>query len=346
MTRPRLDLGIWPTPLLRAWRLEARLGAGPLFIKRDDLSGFAVAGSKARPLEYLLAGALAENRDTLVGGGVATSNFCQGAAVAARAAGLACHIVLPGHPPPPAAANLALAIACGAQVSFSGGPREQLDERIRDRAAELARSGRSALAIPRGGANSIGTLGFARAAHELAEQLATHGHDRARIVLAVGSGASIAGLVVGASRLAARWTITGVSVSRSLASLVPQLRNLVTGCAEELGVAPAEPVTPRLIQAPGGLRGVAGPPTPAERSAALLALETEGLVLDSHYTARAFPIAMRQLEQDGPPIVFWHTGGLSDAISCYLTASVADATVGAAVGAEPRTGTQATEGGP
>jgi 1-aminocyclopropane-1-carboxylate deaminase/D-cysteine desulfhydrase-like pyridoxal-dependent ACC family enzyme len=342
VTRPRLDLGTWPTPLRRARRLEARLGAGPLFIKRDDLSGFAVAGSKARPLEYLLAGALAENRDTLVVGGVATSNFCQGAAIAARAAGLACHVVLPGHPPPPAASNLAMAIAGGAQVSFSGGPREQLDERIQDRAVELSRSGRSVLAIPRGGANSIGTLGFASAARELAEQLAILGHDRARIVLAVGSGASIAGLLVGASRLAARWTITGVSVSRSLALLAPHLRTLVTSCAKELGVAPPEPGTLKLIQAPGGLRGAAGPPTPEERSAALLALETEGLVLDSHYTARAFPIALRQLEQDGPPVVFWHTGGLSGAISSYLIACA----VGLTVGADPGTGTQATHGRP
>ena len=100
--QPRLELGSWPTPLVRARRLEARLGCGPLLIKRDDLSGFAVAGSKARPLEYLLGGAMADGHDALVVGGVATSNFCQAAAVAARAAGLGCHIVLPGHPPPPA----------------------------------------------------------------------------------------------------------------------------------------------------------------------------------------------------------------------------------------------------
>ena len=99
--RPRLELGSWPTPLIRARRLEARLGCGPLLVKRDDLSGFAVAGSKARALEYLLGAAIADGHDALVVGGVATSNFCQAAAVAARIAGLACHIVLPGHPPPP-----------------------------------------------------------------------------------------------------------------------------------------------------------------------------------------------------------------------------------------------------
>lgn len=317
--QPRVELGSWPTPLVRASRLEARLGLGPLLIKRDDLSGFAVAGSKARPLEYLLGDAIAHGHDTLVVGGVAGSNFCQGAAVAARAAGLGCHIVLPGHPPPPAAANLALALACGAQVSFSGGPREQLDDRIRDRTAELNDAGRSAVAIPRGGADAIGTLGFARAAHELAEQLAAEGHDRARIVLAVGSGASIAGLFVGSSQLGARWTLTGVSVSRPQATLVPHLRTLISGCAGQLGVATPDPAPLELAQAPGGLHRSDSPSTSEERATAVLALETEGLVLDLDYTARAFPIALRQLAEDGPPVIFWHTGGLAGAISGYLS---------------------------
>jgi 1-aminocyclopropane-1-carboxylate deaminase/D-cysteine desulfhydrase-like pyridoxal-dependent ACC family enzyme len=315
---PRLELGAWPTPLVRASRLEARLGGGPLLIKRDDLTGFAVAGNKARPLEYLLGSAIAQGYDALVVGGVATSNFCQGAAVAARTAGLECHIVLPGSPPPPPAANLALAVACGAHISFSGGPRDQLDDAIRHRATELHDWGVTALAIPRGGASAIGSLGFVRAADELSAQLAALGHDRVRIVLAVGSGASIAGLLVGASRLAARWTLTGVSVSRPLPRLTPHLRSLVHGCAGLLGVAQPDPDVPVLVQAPGELHSATGPPTAEARSAARLALENEGLVLDDDYTARAFPTALRQLAEDGPPVVFWHTGGLAGAISSYL----------------------------
>jgi 1-aminocyclopropane-1-carboxylate deaminase/D-cysteine desulfhydrase-like pyridoxal-dependent ACC family enzyme len=313
---PRLELGSWPTPLIRASRLEARLGCGPLLIKRDDLTGFAVAGNKARPLEYLLGGAIADGYDALVVGGVETSNFCQGAAVAARTAGLDCHIVLPGDPSSHQAANLAIAVASGAHVSFSGGPRDQLDAAIRYRATELDRGGRSALAIPRGGANAIGSLGFVRAADELSAQLAAHGHTQARIVLAVGSGASIAGLLVGASRLAARWTLTGVSVSRPLARLTPYLRSLVHGCADLLGVARPDPAVLTLVQAPGELHSAT--PTAEARAAACLALETEGLLLDYDYPARAFPTALRQLEQAGPPVVFWHTGGLAGAISSYL----------------------------
>jgi 1-aminocyclopropane-1-carboxylate deaminase/D-cysteine desulfhydrase-like pyridoxal-dependent ACC family enzyme len=321
--QPRLEFGTWPTPLVRARRLEERLGCGPLLVKRDDLSGFALAGSKARPLEYLLGRAIAGGHDTLVVGGVSTSNFCQGAAVAARSVGIDCHIVVPGSPPPHPAANLALAVACGARLSFSGGPRDELDDRIRDRAAELDRAGRSALAVPRGGANAIGSLGFVRAAEELSAQLTAHGHDRARIVLAVGSGASIAGLLVGSSRLAGgRWTLTGVSVSRPLDAMRSQLRSLVRECADLLGVARPDPAAAQLEQSPGGLHGATGIPTAEARSAALLALETEGLVLDDDYTARAFPVALRQLREPGPPVVFWHTGGLVAAISNYLTARI------------------------
>jgi 1-aminocyclopropane-1-carboxylate deaminase/D-cysteine desulfhydrase-like pyridoxal-dependent ACC family enzyme len=320
--QPRLELGVWPTPLLRARRLEARLGYGPLLIKRDDLSGFAVAGSKVRALEYLLGAAIADGCDTVVVGGVATSNFCQAAAVAAQAAGLECHIVLPGHPPPPRAANLAIAVACGAQVSFSGGPREELDDRIRERAAELNRCGRAAVAVPRGGANPIGSMGFVRAAQELSEQLTLHGHDRARVVLAVGSGASIAGLLVGSSRLGASWTLTGVSVSRPRTVMTRHLRALVETCAELLAVTPPALEAARLLQPPGGLHRATGTFTNAERAAALLALETEGLVLDADYTARAFPTALQQLTETGPPVVFWHTGGLTAAISNFLMADI------------------------
>ena len=320
--RPRLEFGSWPTPLIRATRLEERLGCGPLLVKRDDLSGFAVAGSKTRPLEYLLGGAVADGYDTLVVGGVATSNFCQGAAVAARTAGLECHIVLPGAPPAPAASNLALALACGARVSFSGGPRAELDDRIGERAAELNRSGRVALAVPRGGASALGCLGFVRAAQELSDQLAALGHDEARIVLAVGSGASIAGLAVGAGLIDAGWTITGVSVSRPLPELGTQVRALAANCAELLGAARREALAPSLLQAPGGLHGALDSSTVEGRAAAILALESEGLVLDADYTARAFPIALRQLAREGPPVIFWHTGGLAGAISAFLAAGI------------------------
>ena len=57
---PRTPLAVLPTPLVAAPRLAAALGTGPLLVKRDDLTGFAFGGNKARLLEFLVAAAIAD----------------------------------------------------------------------------------------------------------------------------------------------------------------------------------------------------------------------------------------------------------------------------------------------
>ena len=116
------------------------------------------------------------------------------------------------------------------------------------------------------------------------------------------------------------------------AAMAPHLHALVSGCAELLDPARPAPAVPRLVQAAGELHRARGTSTADERSAARLALHTEGLVLDADYTARAFPAVLRELAADGPPVVFWHTGGLPAAISNYLTTDI-DVQVMAATGA-------------
>ena len=62
----RVRLAVLPTPLVPAPRLAEVVGAGALYVKRDDLTGFAFAGNKGRPLEFLLAAAPVEGADTLL----------------------------------------------------------------------------------------------------------------------------------------------------------------------------------------------------------------------------------------------------------------------------------------
>ena len=57
LSRSRAELALLPTPLVRASRLERALDAGPPSLKRDDLTGFGLAGNKARALEYLVGAA-------------------------------------------------------------------------------------------------------------------------------------------------------------------------------------------------------------------------------------------------------------------------------------------------
>ncbi len=93
---PPVRLVARPTPLQRLVRLEAVVGGAPLWVKRDDLTGFGTAGNKARALEALLGQAVAERADVLVTGGARSSNFIAAAALGARVAGLACELVVVG----------------------------------------------------------------------------------------------------------------------------------------------------------------------------------------------------------------------------------------------------------
>jgi 1-aminocyclopropane-1-carboxylate deaminase/D-cysteine desulfhydrase-like pyridoxal-dependent ACC family enzyme len=302
---------VFPTPLTRAGRLERALGRGPLLVKRDDLAGFGVAGNKTRPLELLLGAALDAGAEVLVTGGGPGSNFGPAAALAARAVGMDCELVVWGEPGSP---NLALARAAGATLRFTGGTdRAAVDELVYRRAEALAAEGRVAYPVPRGGSTALGAVGFALAGLELAEQLAQRPERLpGLIVLAVGSGGSCAGLLVGLAAAGLDVPVLGVSVSRPPEQIGPKVCELSVGCAELLGVA--APVPPlELLDARGPGFGRASEP---ERELALLALRTEGLLLDHTYGAEALAAAIGRLPdaRTSDPVLFWHTGGVLPAI--------------------------------
>jgi D-cysteine desulfhydrase len=187
---PRFPLGVLPTPLVPAERLRAALGCGPLWLKRDDLTGFAVAGNKVRALEYLIGDALARDVDVLVTGGGPDSNFVAAAALAARVAGLDCELVVWGDPR--ATTTLRLAADAGARIHPLGDDRRERVEPEVDRlATELAAAGRRPLAVPRGGSTPVGATGFARAAAEVVAQWPAERPPHP-LVVPVGSGGSVA----------------------------------------------------------------------------------------------------------------------------------------------------------
>jgi D-cysteine desulfhydrase len=303
----RYSLGQFPTPLHRLHRLEQALGGGHLMVKRDDLAGFAVAGNKTRPLEFLIGDALTCGAEVVVSGGAPKSNFASALAAATRSAGLECELMVPGgkldDPPVP----LAMAIASGATLRFTGGDREELDTAIDERVRELAAAGRRAYAVPRGGACAVGALGFANAACELAEQGVP---DDAAIVLPVGSGASVAGLIAGRAAVGAGWSVAGVSVSRPIDEMHEQTSSIAAACSRSM--LTAEPHDALLVDATvPGMAAV----TEGERVDALLAFDTEGLLFDPSYGVKALHHALTMIRQGSTePIILWHTGGLTSAI--------------------------------
>jgi 1-aminocyclopropane-1-carboxylate deaminase/D-cysteine desulfhydrase-like pyridoxal-dependent ACC family enzyme len=299
VSEDRFPLAVLPTPLVRARRHDG------LYVKRDDLTGFAGAGHKARPLEFLLGAALAGGGDVLVTGGGPSSNFCAAAAAAASAAGIGCELVLYGDPPAHVHPNLALALACGANVRYTGASdRTSVDTAVVEVAAELEAAGRRPYAVPRGGAIAAGTVGMVVAAEELAAQLDEVSIEPEVVVIASGSGTTCAGLAVGTAQCGGTWRVLGASVSRPVAAATQEITALAASCGSLLGVG----VGPfELVDAIGPGFGI---PSEAGERAAAVALRTEGLLLDPVYTAKAFAVVLDLLDRGAGPIVFWHTGGV------------------------------------
>ena len=315
---PRTPLAVLPTPLVEAPRLAEALGTGPLLVKRDDLTGFAFGGNKARLLEFLVAAATADGADTLLTGGAAGSNFCAAAAAAARRAGLGCELVIAGRPGPPVPA-LALARSWGATVRWTGVPeRDSVDAALPAVARELTAAGRRPYPIPRGGATGLGAVGYALAAAELHAQLDGLGRQDVTVVVPTGSGGTLAGLVAGHMLLGRPWVLPGCSASRPPQAAARQVLNLARDCLRLLGAdtdAGTEPgpADVTVVDARGPGHGL---PSPDGLAAAEQAMRTEGLMADPVYTAKALALAPPR-----QPVVFWHTGGVLDAVAMAQEAS-------------------------
>lgn len=306
-------LALLPTPLVGAPRLAQALGLPSLLVKRDDLTGFAVAGNKARQLDALLHDARTRGADVLVTGGTAGSNFVQAAAAAAAWAGLRCVLVLAGRPLARTAhPNLAAATAWGAEVRFTGdADRSSVDSALPEVAAELAAAGGRPYTCPRGGASAVGATGYRTAVDEVLAQL-----DGATplVVVATGAGGTLAGLIAGVVATGRQLRVVGAAVSRPPDETAARVLDLARQVARNRGEPLPTAADVQVLDARGPGHGIAS--AEGDRAAST-ALQTAGLVLDPVYTAKA--LAAVPAVADGGPALFWHTGGLLDAVAALLT---------------------------
>lgn len=310
-----------PTPLEPLDRLRAALGgAGPrLWIKRDDLTGLALGGNKARKLEYLLAQARAVDADVLVTVGAAQSNHARQTAAAAAATGLDAVLVL--RVPPGASAgyrssgNVLLDRLFGARLVLvdetpaDPHPERAAAERV---VAELRAQGRRPFLIPSGGSTPVGALGYVEAYAEVAAS----GVAFDAIVVATGSGGTQAGLVAGRTLLrddaAGEPRILGVAVSPDGHELAADVSVIARDVLAAFGVALRAGDTQAEVDS--DFAGPAyGVPTEGGLEAIRLLARTEGILLDPVYTAKAAAALIDGVRSgrfgDAGDVLFVHTGG-------------------------------------
>jgi D-cysteine desulfhydrase len=351
---PMAPLGHWPTPLD-----EVRVAGRPLWVKREGDSSPLYGGNKVRTLEAWLGHVRARGAQRLWAIGAYGSNHAIATVLHARALGLdAGAIVFPQPASPWAIENAGALIASGCplvrlrtvvEVPFAGGavmagawlrrrvgtsPESVLDNGDQTRWSALEAQLRRTLAslvgdnvrdsvvMPPGGATPIGTIGALSAAFELAEQIAAGlAPPPGRIVLAVGSTCTTAGLVAGLALAhsvgAWRWPVPIVHAVRvtpwpvtsrflilQLAATTLARIASLGGPRVELGGHPRLVVDRREIGRGYGqltARGTDAMSTLAQ------ATGDQPLRLDGVYTGKAAAALLRLHRERVGPLVFWAT---------------------------------------
>jgi D-cysteine desulfhydrase len=311
---PRISLAQLPTPFERLDRLSAAWGGPPIWVKRDDLTGFGVSGNKVRKLEFHFAGARHAGTDTLVTCGAAQSNHCRATALAAARTGFDVVLALrtpDGRPPNDLAGNLLLDRLAGAEVRFiTPDEYERRDAVMAEIADELAAAGRRPWVIPEGASDALGMWGFVVAMQELDQQVDRLPGGVAAVWHAASSGGTTAGLGWATDRMGLDIPIVGSSVGDT----VPDLRRRIDAIwAEAVAAHGGRYPTPHLELVDEYVGLGYGRATEEELQVQAEATSLTGLVLDPTYTGKALYGLWREIK-DGrfsrdDHVVFWHTGG-------------------------------------
>jgi len=316
---PRIRLATLPTPLEAAPNLSHELGIN-LLIKRDDLTGLAMGGNKVRQLEFLIGDALEKKATKILATAAAQSNFCRMIAAAARRVGLGIGLLLRGTPDHPVQGNLLIDQLLGADIRFIDNydpydPAHQ--DTLRAWALEETARGEEPYVVNLHGGSLMGALmttGYVAATRELEAQF----HDRditpQHLYLAVGSGSTLAGLVVGShvgSTALSDVRLVGVTVGSPSDQIVPRIREFVQSTSGLLDVpGPAN----HQFYIDESQRGTHyGAPTDEGLDAIHLMARTEALMLNPVYTGKAFAALIADVKNNnirsGETVVFMNTGG-------------------------------------
>jgi D-cysteine desulfhydrase len=328
---PRVSLTQLPTRVHRLERLGAQLGVDQLWVKRDDESGALYGGNKPRKLEFLLGDALADGKKSvLTFGGIGTHHGLA-TAICARAVGLRAILALLKQPVTEHVRRcLLLDYAAGAEMHYAATVPLVAARALRICGRELLR-GELPYIIPTGGTSPLGTLGYVNAAFELQEQI-NHGElpEPDWIFVPMGSGGTVAGLVLGARLAGLRSRVAAVLVTDILPPSADKLVRLAARSlallrqhASEVPAVATEPPSLTIIN--GFVGPCYGAPTDAARSARDLMATLEHIHLETTYTAKCLAGMIDAL---GAPayrngtVLFWntyssidprlHLGGLPD----------------------------------
>lgn len=324
---PRKSLIHLPTPLRKLERFSAELGGPDIFIKRDDLTGLAFGGNKSRKLEFIMPDVLNKGADVIITWASLQSNWCMQTAVAARMFGIKPVLILftSYGIPEEFDGNLLLEYILGADIRIKEAEKGKVVKQeealaVVEQAANEAREwGHTPYIVSVGGSmpggsmdKPLGALGYVNAFVEMREQAEVMDIQATHVILATGSGATQAGLAVGAKFVDKNVRIIGISVSDEKEAFTKVVLTIAQETERALGL---EPRISRedIVVFDDYIKEGYGVVNKEVAEIIRLAFAHEGIVLDPVYTGKAMA-ALADLVKKGyfhknDRVVFLHTGG-------------------------------------
>ncbi len=353
---PRIKLARLCTPLEEAHRLRAAIAesmdadttAVPrIFIKRDDATGFAFGGNKARHMEFLFAHLIERGFDTIVNINHYHSNQARFVAASCAKMNIKCHMVAVDMVDAPVVGNLLIGHLTGAEIHRV--PSEYSRSVAEKLVSEEDDSGRNATVLSDNDFSDIaGMIGFLETGIELDAQIANFPSPSQRHVIPAkagiqrGKGAgfpplagemsegqwgpdtplrmwglvgrSIAGLRLYARNTGKNWTASATAYSHTQpesyeATYIDRSQRV----ADLLGLDTA--LEPNDLATITGYSGTDyGVPHDGVFEAIHLVAKTEGIILDPNYTGKSMSALIGEIRAGNlapdVPVVFIHSGGM------------------------------------
>lgn len=313
----KIQLGYYPTPVEKMDNLSKAIGAGHLYIKRDDLTGPALGGNKTRKLEYLLKDAIDNGCSAAITYGGIQTNHGRTMVGACIKLGLKPILVLMGSKPDYISGNLTLDHLMGADIYYL--EDEQLLPQLKKEIfAKYEATGDKIYDIPIGGSSALGGVGYMMAVKEIMDQLKADHIKLDYLFVTVGSLGTFGGLIVGAEYFGADFKVIGIPVwpepkgkvehqAAKYCNILNQTYNLgLTIGEKDISIAYGPEDAPYSGEA-------YNQPDRITREYVMLLARTEAIILDPTYTGKTFRGFVEMVKggmmEEGKTAMFLHTGG-------------------------------------
>ena len=313
MKRPhKLSLALLPTPIHKLEISSARLNR-EIYIKRDDATGMLISGNKIRKLEYVLKEAIDRKADAVVTCGGLQSNHVRATVISAGQQGFKTFAVLRGKKPEIFDGNTLLTALSGAEITYITEEEYENIETVYDEMdVKLRERGYNPFFIPEGASNSLGCWGYISMMEELNEQQKKLNLEFDSMFVALGSGGTQAGILLGKYMTGNRVDVYGINVFKKTRNLYDYIKKTCEEAIEiyDLPISFDENDITIISDYIG--EGYAKT-TDAEMQVILETARSEAIYLDPVYTGKAFygmvDLLKKYPDRFGKRILFVHTGG-------------------------------------